>query len=324
MTPPMGPRTVTINAADDGARVDKVLARTLALGTAAVRRLCEGGQVRGPRGRLAAGDRVSVGMVVSVADVQWLTPVDRPLEVIAAWADVVVVNKLAGLPCHPLVPGEGDSVVHRLVGRFPDIGTASVDPREGGLLHRLDTGTSGCLAVARDRVTWETLRAAFDGATKTYLAIVVGAVGAVGADLVIDTPIGHDRGDRRRMIVDPDGAPCRTTVHVLGRGRLPTFDGAVDVSLVRLGLSGGRRHQLRVHLQSRGHPLLGDTLYGGAVSDAVIDPISDAVGDDGGGFFLHAVSLALPGHPLVHAPLPTRWRATLAAAGCPMLDSPST
>lgn len=304
----MSPRTLTIAPSDDGARVDKVLARMLALGTAAVRRLCEGGQVRGPRGRLAAGDRVSAGMVVTVADVQWLTAVDRPLDVIAAWADVVVVDKPAGLACHPLVPGEDDSVVHRLVGRFPDIATASVDPREGGLLHRLDTGTSGCLAVARDRSTWETLRASFDGATKTYLAIVVGVV---GPDRTIDSPIGHDRGDRRRMAIDPDGAPCRTTVHALGQGRLTTPDGAVDVSLVRLGLSGGRRHQLRVHLQSRGHPLLGDTLYGGAASDD-------------GGFYLHAVSLALPGHPLVHAPLPARWRTTLAAAACPMPDSPST
>jgi 23S rRNA pseudouridine1911/1915/1917 synthase len=302
----MSARTLTIAAGDDGARVDKVLARTLGLGTAAVRRLCDGGQVRGPRGRLAAGDRVTVGMVVTVADVQWLIAVDGPLEVIAAWADVVVVDKPAGLVCHPLVPGEDDSVVHRLVGRFPDIATASIDPREGGLLHRLDTGTSGCLAVARDRGTWESLRARFDGATKTYLAIVVGVV---GPDLTIDSPIGHDRGDRRRMAIDADGAPCGTTVHALGHGRLRTREGAVDVSLVRLGLSGGRRHQLRVHLQSRGHPLLGDTLYGAPASDD-------------GGFFLHAVSLALPGHPLVRAPLPARWRTTLAAAGCPMPTDP--
>ena len=300
----MSARTVVVNADDDGVRVDKVLSRALGMGTAAVRRLCDGGQVRGPAGRLAAGDRVAAGMAITIAEVCWLTPVEAPLDVLAAWANVVVVDKPVGLPCHPLVPGEGDSVVHRLVARFPEIATAAADPREGGLLHRLDTGTSGCLAVARNRSTWEALRAGLEGATKTYLALVVGTV---APSLVIDDGIGHDRGDRRRMVLAPDGAPCRTTVRCLGQGRLDTANGPVAISLVRLGLSGGRRHQLRVHMQSRGHPLLGDTLYGGPAVD-------------GDGFFLHAVSLGLPGHPVVRAPMPQRWLTMVAAAHCPFHD----
>jgi tRNA pseudouridine32 synthase/23S rRNA pseudouridine746 synthase len=105
--------------------------------------------------------------------------------------------------------------------------------------------------------------------------------------------------------VDPAGRPSRTDWR-----RLETHPGW---SRLELRPHTGRSHQLRVHLQGRGHPLLGDTLYGGAAA-------ADAADDD---FYLHAVSLALPGHPLVHAPLPARWRTTLAAAGCPMPDSPS-
>ncbi len=300
----MSARTVVVNADDDGVRVDKVVSRALGLGTAAVRRLCDGGQVRGPAGRLAAGDRVKAGMAITIAEVCWLTPVEAPLDVLATWANIVVVDKPAGLPCHPLVPGEGDSVVHRLVGRFPEIAAAAADPREGGLLHRLDTGTSGCLAVARDRSTWEALRAGLEGAIKTYLAVVVGTV---APSLVIDDAIGHDRGDRRRMVLDQDGAPCRTTARCLEQGRLATANGPLPVSLVRLELSGGRRHQLRVHMQSRGHPLLGDALYGGPAVD-------------GAGFFLHAVALGLPGYPVVRAPVPLGWRHLLAAANCPWPD----
>ena len=300
----MSARTVLVNADDDGVRVDKVVSRALGLGTAAVRRLCDGSQVRGPAGRLAAGDRVKAGMAITIAEVCWLTPVEAPLGVLATWANVVVVDKPAGLPCHPLVPGEGDSVVHRLVGRFPEIAGAGADPREGGLLHRLDTGTSGCLAVARDRSTWQALRAGLEGASKTYLAVVVGTV---PPSFFIDDAIGHDRGDRRRMVLDQDGAPCRTTARCLGQGQLATANGPVPVSLVRLELSGGRRHQLRVHLQSRGHPLLGDTLYGGPAVD-------------GDGFFLHAVSLGLPGYPVVRAPVPLRWMHMWAAANGPFHD----
>jgi 23S rRNA pseudouridine1911/1915/1917 synthase len=210
-------------------------------------------------------------------------------------ADVVVVDKPAGLPCHPLDPGEVDAVVHRLLGRFPEIATASPEPREGGLVHRLDTDTSGCLAVARHRAAWQALRDGFDAADKTYLAVVAGDAGALDG-VVITDGIAHDRADRRRMVVDAAGQPCATAVAVVGVGQ--GHDGVV--SLVRLGLRGGRRHQLRVHLAARGHPLVGDDLYGGPDAARVM---------------LHAWRLTLPGRAMVTAPLPDDIRAVLDDAG---------
>jgi 23S rRNA pseudouridine1911/1915/1917 synthase len=286
---------VVVDAARDGARVDRVVVDATGLAMAVVRRLCADGRVRSDRGaRLAAGDRVATNDVVVIAADDWLVPVDAPLTVLWHDDDVLIVDKPAGLPCHPMDPGEADSVVHRLVGRHPGIAMASTTPREGGLIHRLDTGTSGCLAVARHRDAWLTLRHGIDDARKTYLAVVVGDAAALDGTVITDG-IAHDHSDRRRMTVDPAGQPCRTDVAVLGVGQ--GQDGVV--SLVQLGLQGGRRHQLRLHLASRQHPLVGDDLYGGP---------------GGPWALLHAWQLTLPGRPTVTAPLPAAFVAGLNAA----------
>jgi 23S rRNA pseudouridine1911/1915/1917 synthase len=289
---------IPVDAAHVGARVDRVVVDATGLAMAVVRRLCADGRVRSDRGaRLAAGDRVASDDVVVVFAEAWLTPVDAPLAVLWHDDDVVIVDKPAGLPCHPVDPGEADSVVHRLIGSFPEIATASTTPREGGLIHRLDTGTSGCLAAARHRAAWVALRDGIDDARKTYLAVVAGDAAALDGAVIRD-PIAHDRQDRRRMITADDGQPCRTDVAVLGVGQ--GRDGVV--SLVRLELQGGRRHQLRVHLASRQHPLVGDALYGGP----------------GGPWpMLHAWRLTLLGRSTVVAPLPATFRNCLAAAAIP-------
>lgn len=280
----------------DGARVDRVVKDGTGLAMAVVKRLCDEGRVRRVSGaRLAAGDRVVAGDAIDVDERPWLVAVDAPLTVLWTDNDVVIVDKPAGLPCHPLDPGEADSVVHRLLARFPGIAVASPEPREGGLVHRLDTDTSGGLAIARHRAAWHALRDAFDAVDKTYLALVAGDARALDGVVVADG-IAHDRTDRRRMIVDDAGQPCTTVVAVVGVGHgLPGV-----VSLVRLGLRGGRRHQLRVHLAARGHPIVGDTLYGGPGPGRTL---------------LHAWRLTLPGRTAVTAPLPDDLRAALAGAG---------
>lgn len=292
---------IDVAASRAGARVDRVVVDQTGLAMAVVRRLCAEGRVRRASGaRLAAGDRVVVGDAIDVDDRPWLSPVDAPLTVLFHDDDVVVVDKPAGLACHPLDPGEADSVVHRLVGRFPGIADASPEAREGGLVHRLDTETSGCLAVARHRGAWQALRDGFDGAEKTYLAVVVGDARALDGTVITDG-IAHDRGDRRRMVVDAAGQPCATAVAVLGVGQ---GEHGV-VSLVRLGLRGGRRHQLRVHLASRGHALVGDTLYGGP----------GAPDGRAARVLLHAWRLVLPGRAAITAPMPLDLGAALVDAG---------
>jgi len=147
----------------------------------------------------------------------------------------------------------------------------------------------------RSHAAWQALRDGVDTADKTYLAVVIGDARALDGRR-LEAPIGHDRQDRRRMVVDDGGQPCATTVGVVGVGQGP----GGPISLVRLGLRGGRRHQLRVHLAHAGHPLVGDVLYGGPPSSRTL---------------LHAKRLTLPGRATVEAPLPDDVRAALVDAG---------
>ncbi len=280
--------TVTVDDVRDGARVDRAVVGLVGLPTAVVRRLCEDGRVTRNGRKAKAGDRVVVGDELRVASIHWLKPGGTPPAVLFVDDELLIVDKPAGIACHPLVPDEGGTVVDAVVIAWPEIAVASLEPREAGLVHRLDTGTSGCLAIARHRRAWDDLRDAIPVASKTYLAIVAG----VPTDRVITLPISHDQGDRRRMRVDAAGAQQAET-------RCQVLSGGTEASLVRLELSGGRRHQLRVHLSAIGHPLIGDDLYGGGDTP----------------FFLHAWQLGLAGRPLVTAPIPAAFAAHAAALG---------
>jgi 23S rRNA pseudouridine1911/1915/1917 synthase len=280
---------VVVDEVRDGARVDRAVVGLVGLPTAVVRRLCDDGRVLRNGKKAKAGDRVNVGDELRVASIAWLVPQAASLvPVLFVDDDVVVVDKPADMPCHPIVPGEGGTVVDAVVSGFPEIATASLEPREAGLVHRLDTGTSGALAIARHRRAWEGLRAAVADAGKTYLALVAGHP----TDQQITLRIDHDSTDRRRMRVDEaQGQPAVTRVVVLAT--------TGSASLVRLELSGGRRHQLRVHMAAVGHPLIGDDLYAGGI----------------GPFFLHAWQLQLADQPLVFAPIPPGFVAKARALG---------
>lgn len=283
----------------DGARADRALAELLDIGVRAARRLMAARRVR-IDGRLAGkGDSVKGGDVVTLeGGGAWLVPGG---EVAVLFADdhVIVVDKPAGMACHPLVPGEGGTVVDALVRAHAEIAQASPDAREAGLVHRLDTGTSGCLAIARDRATWTRLREAFarDDVVKRYLALLEGRL---ERELVIDLPLVNDARDRRRMrVAQPGdvGLAARTTATPL----LTTG----EHSLVEVAAVGGRRHQVRTHLALAGHPLVGDVRYGAAVVD------------DTAWHLLHASALGLPGTQTMHARPP---RVFLEAAARRGLD----
>ncbi|MFP5489137.1 MAG: RluA family pseudouridine synthase, partial [Acidimicrobiia bacterium] len=170
--------------------------------------------------------------------------------------DVIVVDKPAGLVVHPGAGNPDGTLVNGLLARFPEIATVG-DPHRPGIVHRLDAGSSGLLVVAHNQRAAESLVEQFatHQATRVYLALVWGHPAAPHG--VIDAPIGRSRRDPLRMAVVADGRWARTEYQVLER-----YDQPAELALLECRLETGRTHQIRVHLSSIDHPLVGDPVYG--------------------------------------------------------------
>jgi 23S rRNA pseudouridine1911/1915/1917 synthase len=240
----------------------------------------EAGEIRVNGRRVKKGDRVATGDAIEIADgsaaLADLTPVawNAPFEVLFVDDRLVAGNKPATWASHPLRARETGTYANALVARFPACASAGKDPREAGLVHRLDAGTSGIIVAARSRAAWEEIRAGFSSVTKTYLALVAGAVAGGG------------------QIVEPIGDQPAATRYVVERA-------IGDRTLLRCTLSAGRMHQVRVHLAGIGHPIVGDATYGGPP-----EPRID-------GHFLHALRVELPELVGIEAPLPADRAALL-------------
>jgi 23S rRNA pseudouridine1911/1915/1917 synthase len=169
---------------------------------------------------------------------------------------VIVVDKPAGLVVHPGAGNPDGTLVNGLLARFPDIAGVG-EPHRPGIVHRLDGGSSGLLVVARTQDAADALIEQFAShqATRVYIALVWGHPEAPHG--VIDAPIGRSHSDPLRMAVVADGRPSRTEYRVLQE-----FDGPADLALLECRLETGRTHQIRVHLGSINHPLVGDPVYG--------------------------------------------------------------
>jgi len=245
---------------------------------------------------VGADDRVEVAATNRRAAIE--PNADLALEVIHEDAAAVVVNKAGGVPCHPLKAGERGTVMNAVVARFPEIAIAGEKPLEGGLVHRLDNGTSGALLIARNRGAFEKLREAIRSGriARRYEALVAGSIERTTQ---IDTPLAHHAKNPRKMVVgDPAssnpkraGRPATTIVEPIRR--------VGEFTLVSVTPKTGSRHQIRVHLASVGHPIVGDTLYGGPTSTSLAH----------GRFWLHLCDVAFDspaiGHVKATAPIPS-------------------
>jgi 23S rRNA pseudouridine1911/1915/1917 synthase len=286
-----------------GERLDAVVAAACPrLSRRVVHRLIDEGVVRVNGHRTGKGTRLRAGDRVSGLAVPALAPEpDLPVAVVHEDDDVVVLDKPGGMPSHALDPREHGSVAAFVLARWPE--TAAVGERLApGLAHRLDTGTSGLLVVARSPGVHAALRDAFRAraVAKRYLAVVCGTP---PARLTLRTPLAHDPRDRRRMAA-ADGTrkswPAETEVEALAA--------AGGTTLVALTMRTGVTHQLRVHCALAGFPVLGDTLYG--TPNPALAP---------GRHALHAAALSLPAlgagvRWTALAPLPADLRALLDGA----------
>jgi 23S rRNA pseudouridine1911/1915/1917 synthase len=283
-----------------GTRLDRYVADQLPnLSRGTVQGLIESGRVRvdgqqrKPKFRMTPGEVVSVE--IPPPQIDEILPDPIPLAIVYEDADVIVVDKPAGMVVHPAPGHPRGTLANALLAHVPGISVGG--SQRPGIVHRLDKDTSGLIVAAKtDRgrtalvTQWESR-----SVEKTYLALVSGSV--ADEDATVDAPIGRDPKNRQRMTVLRSGRPAVTHFHVVGR--FP------DTTLLEISIETGRTHQIRVHLAFIGHPVVGDQLYGRA---RPTDPPLERQ-------FLHASVLAfrLPiGTALrVEAPLPDDLQAVL-------------
>ncbi|GAC1313865.1 MAG: RluA family pseudouridine synthase [Acidimicrobiales bacterium] len=179
------------------------------------------------------------------------------VDVVHADADVVVVEKPAGLVVHPGAGNPGGTLVNGLLARVPDMaGRAWPDTARPGIVHRIDKGTSGLLMVARTPAAMVALAAQLEAHTveRCYLALVWGTIEPASG--VVDAPLGRSIADPTKMTVRADGRRALTRYEVVDQWMDPQ-----PTTLLRCTLETGRTHQIRVHLAAIGHPVVGDDRY---------------------------------------------------------------
>ncbi|HVS16910.1 MAG TPA: RluA family pseudouridine synthase [Thermoanaerobaculia bacterium] len=250
---------IRVAAEDGGQRLDRFLAVRLPRSRSQLQSDIGAGRVRVDGETARASTRLAGGELVTVEPGPALTgeemlPEAEPLVVLWEDADVALIDKPAGIAVHPGAGRATGTLAHRLLARYPEI-AAIGHPRRPGIVHRLDLGTSGVMAIARSEASYQRLVADFAArrVVKEYLAV---AHGATPARLTLEAPIARHPTERKRMAVRAGGRPARTELIRLG---LAASD---RLSLVALHLHTGRTHQIRVHLKHAGHPLVGDPTYG--------------------------------------------------------------
>lgn len=226
---------------------------------------------------------------------------------------LAVIDKPAGLVVHPAPGHWDDTLVNALIAR----GTTLSGGAEGrpGIVHRLDRETSGLMLVAKTDLAHRRLSAALAArrVKRTYAALAWGHLDE--NPITIDAPVARHPRDRKRMSVQPEGRTARTEVSVVAR--------FIVAELLRLELHTGRTHQIRVHLEHVGHPIVGDPVYAGGGARRISGagrPLADALEQATPRQALHAASLAFR-HPMTGERLafesewPADLRAALAVAG---------
>jgi len=277
---------LTVGRTGAGARVDRWLAESLPdLSRSRIQHLIAGQHVTVNGAATKASHRLHGGETIEI-DVLPPPPDDlipEPITLTVLYEDeqVLVVDKPAGMVVHPGAGNATGTLAAAALAHAPAIAGVG-GPRRPGVVHRLDKETSGVLVLAKTRAAYDalTVQLAARSVTRRYLAVVHGRVGLPAG--VIDAPMGRDPHHRQRMAVRPPGKGKRAVTHYRVLERFPHF------TYLELKLETGRTHQIRVHMTSLGHPVVGDRMYGRSRGK---QPIASD------GLALHAVTLAFL-HPI--------------------------
>ena len=304
-----------------GWRLDQFLAGELnGVSRSRVQQLVEQGDVLVDGKREKASLKLRGGESVTVRGQQTVEPLearaeDIPLEIVYEDADLAVVNKPAGMMVHAGSGAtdearSGGTLVNALLHRFETLSGVGGELRPG-IVHRLDKETSGLILIAKNDAAHEALKEMFASRqmTKTYVALVQGLLPEDGA--TIQTPIARDAVRRTRMTTRRQEGARHAVTHYRVVERLTTRFG--PFTLARVRIETGRTHQIRVHMASINHPVVGDTLYG-AAEKLIAKPLSTTRKAprevlELGRNFLHATELEFT-HPMtgklvqLTAPLP--------------------
>jgi len=242
----------------DGDRVDAAAARITGLSRSRIEELAEAGQVMVNSQTVSKSHRVRAGdlleMEIGAAAVVEVVPqMVAGIGIVYDDADIVVVDKPAGVAAHPSLGWDGPSVVEHLAAAGFRISTSGVAERQG-VVQRLDVGTTGLMVVAKSEPAYTALKRAFRSreVSKIYHTLVQGLPDPLVG--TIDAPIGRHPGADYKMAVVGGGRHSVTHYEVLEAFRY--------VSLLEVHLETGRTHQIRVHMQAIRHPCVGDPTYG--------------------------------------------------------------
>lgn len=291
-----------VEAGENGMRVDAYLREHTSFSRSRVSALIQEGALcidgspeNKPSRKLASGERLSL-TVPQVREVE-IVPQNIPIDIIYQDSDIVIVNKPCGMVVHPAAGNEDRTLVNALMYHVKDLSGIGGELRPG-IVHRLDKDTSGLILIAKNDQAHAVMSEQFKARSteKHYRAVAFGSFSQ--EEGMIDAPIARHPTDRKKMAVVQGGKPSQTQWKVLESLRSATY---LDVHLLT-----GRTHQIRVHMQSIGHPLLGDCIYAPHVKVPVHIPR----------LMLHAYSLAFD-HPITGkrmeftAPIPDKFTTTL-------------
>lgn len=293
--------TLTFRVAENEAqqRLDAYLAARIAdWSRARLQRLIEDGDVLvsgratvKPSYKLRANDEIEVELTAPPST--QFTPENIPLEIIYEDAELIVVNKPAGMVVHPAAGIASGTLANALAYHFQTLSERAGAARPG-IVHRLDKDTSGLIMVAKTEAAHENLADQFRAREvfKSYVALVHGRVREESGR--IDQPIARDPRNRTRMAVVRGGRPSLSLYRVR-----QSFE---RLTLLDVEIKTGRTHQIRVHLQWLNHPVVGDPVYGSGRDNTVMDVRWRARINALGRQFLHAEQLGLR-HPRTGEPL---------------------